>query len=616
MAIYVQHESLGKLSFPDGTDDVTITNAIVVAEAEFGEQYASSEAFATGLVRSATSSARQIGNWLGTNQSLSEQRDDAIEEYKHRVMIEQSPKSSIAGMLAGGFLDPVTLPAIALKPLKFASKAATYGSRGMAQGFAGGALEPVYDQYGDSALLNIAGSTVIGGVLGGGIGKLLSKSNLKKEAEDAIDSVEELALTPRDALKGVEDDFVKAGEGAEEQHVLDALTKTVDTQDRKIKALTKLAKGTSSPLKKMGVSRMLAKEKTEADSSRIRLQEMKIKREAADNLAKIKEGKYSEVAGFSDLVKAKTQVPKVSKIRAPVTKVRPLESPEMMRKLGFTDEADIANLNRRVEASKDPYGGHGSPSRDPLEGEVGGTVSSGSTGLDTQVGHQFLPRTVNKPEVTQRIVDGKVKGGNEEPIVQVKISTRAKEATARLNKKLDRGEKPTEKDWSDAYDADMEAQILKEYQETATKVASSRALDTAAMRGFQAGRYTFDNIGKAGKVFAKKNNIKTLKDMVDYITDHPDVIFTGKELEAMSGLLQEVDNKLLRTYRMLDQLNPNSDADAVALLHSDINLYYGIQSWFKGQGSKASAALNYRKKIYQDIADNREIDSLFAGVKC
>jgi hypothetical protein len=616
MAIYVQHESLGKLSFPDGTDDVTITNAIVVAEAEFGEQYDSSEAFATGLVRSATSSARQIGNWLGTNQSLSDQRNDAIEEHKHRVMIEQSPKSSIGGMLVGGFLDPVTLPAVALKPLTFSSKAATYGSRGMAQGFAGGVLEPVYEQYGDSALLNIAGSTVIGGILGGGIGKLLSKADLKDEAKDAIDSVEELALTPRDALKGVEDDFIKAGKGAEEQHVLDTLAKTVDKQDRKIKALTKLAKGTSSPLKKMGVSRMLAKEKTEADLSRVRLQEMKVRREAANNLTKLQEGKYSEVDGFSNLIKAKTQVPQVAKIHSPVTKVRPLESPEMMRKLGFADEAALDSLNKRVEASKDPYGGHGSPSREPLEGEVGGTAGSASTGLDTQVGKQFLPRTADRPEVTQRIAAGKVKGDNVEPIVQVKLSTRSKEATARLDKKLARGEKPTEKDWADSYDAEMEAQILKEYQETAAKVASSRALDTAAMRGFQAGRYTFENIGKAGKVFAKKNNIKTMKDMVDYITDHPDVIFTAKELEAMKDLLMEVDNKLLRTYRMLDQLNPNSDADAVALLHSDINLYYGIQSWFKGQGTKVSAALNYRKKIYQDIADNREIDSLFAGVKC
>jgi hypothetical protein len=53
-----------------------------------------------------------------------------------------------------------------------------------------------------------------------------------------------------------------------------------------------------------------------------------------------------------------------------------------------------------------------------------------------------------------------------------------------------------------------------------------------------------------------------------------------------------------------------------ALLHADINLYAGINAWFKGQGSKASAAMNFRRKIYQDIADNREIESLFAGVKC
>jgi len=54
----------------------------------------------------------------------------------------------------------------------------------------------------------------------------------------------------------------------------------------------------------------------------------------------------------------------------------------------------------------------------------------------------------------------------------------------------------------------------------------------------------------------------------------------------------------------------------VAVLHNDIDVYYGIQSWFKGQGSKVSGIMTARKKMYQDIANNREIKQLFAGVDC
>ena len=58
-----------------------------------------------------------------------------------------------------------------------------------------------------------------------------------------------------------------------------------------------------------------------------------------------------------------------------------------------------------------------------------------------------------------------------------------------------------------------------------------------------------------------------------------------------------------------------SDAE-IALLHNDIDVFYGIQAWFKGQGSKVAGVMTARKKLQQDIANNREIKQLFAGVEC
>ena len=320
MSIIVEHDKLGKLSFPDGMSEIDMTNAIVEAEAEYGEQYGATESFATNLTRSGSSSVRGIGNWLGTNQSPSELRDDRIEEHKSRIMMAQNPKSSITGMLLGGFIDPVTLPALVLKPLTFASKAATYGTRGMALGAFGGALEPVYDQYGDSRTVNVIGSTVIGGLLGGGIGKLLTKKpdSLEEATDEALDNLQGSLDTPEKALASIENDYKLRSQGAEDQSVLDSLGVEVVNADKKIKALEEIQKGIKNPLRKISIGNQLKTLKASTENQRLDLASKKTKRDAQDNLNRIQEGKFSEVADLAEQIRARTATPRVSRIIAPV----------------------------------------------------------------------------------------------------------------------------------------------------------------------------------------------------------------------------------------------------------------------------------------------------------
>ena len=158
---------------------------------------------------------------------------------------------------------------------------------------------------------------------------------------------------------------------------------------------------------------------------------------------------------------------------------------------------------------------------------------------------------------------------------------------------------------------------LEEYSQMAMKVAGSRGLDTAALRGMMRGRHTFENIDKGAQTLLKKNGIEDLEDMVKYILDQEkkDRIFSAEEMQMLSPLFVEVERKLFNAYDLLGSSTGLTD-ETIALIHSDINLFYGIQAWNKGQGSKVSAALNHRRKMLQDIAENRMIDSLFAGVKC
>jgi len=129
------------------------------------------------------------------------------------------------------------------------------------------------------------------------------------------------------------------------------------------------------------------------------------------------------------------------------------------------------------------------------------------------------------------------------------------------------------------------------------------------------GRHTFANIEARAKALLKKNGIEDFEDMIDYILRDKDRLFSAEEMEMLTPLFAETERKLFNAMQLTEFTDELSSTE-IALLHSDINLFYGIQAWNKGQGSKVSAALNHRNKMLKDVAEGRMIDSLFLGVKC
>ena len=195
------------------------------------------------------------------------------------------------------------------------------------------------------------------------------------------------------------------------------------------------------------------------------------------------------------------------------------------------------------------------------------------------------------------------------------MSQRAKDAISSVENKRAKGETPTPNQLDEYNKAQEEMFTIKEYTDTVAKIARTRGLDTYANRFGSTGRYTFNNISKGGSKFIKDNNIEDLDGMVRYILDNPNKIFSAEEINGMTELLQEIDNKLLDTHQLLRHSDIMTDAE-IAVLHNDVDVYYGIQSWFKGQGSKVAGIMNARKLMYKDIAENRQIKQLFAGVDC
>jgi len=681
--ITIKHKKYGDITFDDGTSRQEIANYLVEVDSIGGEQFGTLETLGTQAGRSMGSSIRQIKEWAGVTSDL-EKYEDQLAEYESRIMMEQSPATSIGGMLAGGFLDPVTIPAIALKPLTFASKVATFGARGAAQGAAGGALEPVYEQYGDSTVLNIMAGTALGGGLGAGIGKLLTKSTPKsevatEETSEALQDTSERTLTnlastvdetpvrnSQQALDKVIAEMELEAAGAPTSADLGGMRRAVESTKARINALDSVIfrmKGTGkAPLGSRNASRKVEAQKIEANKELQGLEskylEAKTLRKAAENLKKVKDGKVIGVEGFADRLKSAVPI-KRSPISQAVNEsarppsINPLNS-KTSRILGTVDRADaqynprtgrfeadapvnvkrgqvkplvskwiddqgrpidedgnVLGPNPNAGSTDTPVAGTSAPLRTP--DTTGSQRVAGE--LNQEAGKKLLPRTAGKPEVTKRLVDGKFKGDNPETTMPMKESGDNAEIRERLNRKEARGEELTQDELRLRLKIDEEWKIVQEFKKFVQQIAGSRSLDTAALRGMSRGRYSFDNIKERAQTLLKRNGIEDMEDMANYILSDKDRIFSSEEMDMLVPLFIEAEKRLLEVQRMTRFSDVFSDTE-IAALHSEINLYYGISAWNKGQGSKVAATLNHRKKMRQDIADGREIDSLWAGRKC
>jgi hypothetical protein len=618
MTIFYEHPTLGTMEFPNGTPREVMVNKVVEREAAEGKQYGSFETFGDQAGRSFTSSIRGIKDFAGVQKNPREEFDDQVAEYRSRIQMEQNPVSSVLGMLGGGILDPITIPAFALKPLTFASKVGTYASRGAAQGFFGGALEPVYEQYGDSTVANMFAGTVLGSGLGAGIGKLLTKSTDKvAKAVDEVDSsapvktesvnIEQIFNAPVRTVEQSNAKILKELEleakGAPSKESLVTLNKTLKAEKAQSfqlgNILAKLQGDGSKPtLGNRNASRVMEARAVESNA-KIKKLELDLAsattlRKAVTNFENAKLGKFSKIEGYADRLKQssvplpRTPIAQAVQGQPPAPPSILSSKPSLARKLGlgldtprFLDRNDTAGAQR---VNQDPF-----------------------------VRQQFMPRS--KEDSTRRLVEGKISGDNKETIVPIKLSSSSQEAIDTVNRKVNKGEEITPDDFNKYDKAQREQTTLDEYSDTVAQIARSRGLDTYAARFGSSGRYTFENIEKSASKFLKDEDIDNLDDMVRYILANPEKIFNAAELTGMRDLLSEVDQKLLDFSMLTKHTDGMSDAE-IALLHNDIDVFYGIQAWFKGQGSKVAGVMTARKKLQQDIANNREIKQLFAGVEC
>lgn len=138
------------------------------------------------------------------------QLTDIEREQLYRIALRQQTGASIAGALTGAVLSPSSFVG-GIVTKNFLKGAATVGGFGAATG----AIEPVYEEFGDSRAENIGYGAVIGAGVGGALGAITSKLNKAKMAVDNQDYVDKVAAKfDEDVPKpsGLREDFVDIDE--------------------------------------------------------------------------------------------------------------------------------------------------------------------------------------------------------------------------------------------------------------------------------------------------------------------------------------------------------------------------------------------------------------------
>ena len=177
-----------------------------------GEGFGAGEIAQTAAGQGFSSTLRGLAEYV---PFLSVDKEADLEaERRLRMMQETNPVQSNVWALLGGIVDPVTLPAFMFSPIKIGGAVATGAARGVAAGAGYGALEPVYEEFDDSRLVNTAVGATIGGAFGGvagALGKWLKGKGAKTVTE----------LTPetrQEFVKGLDDqsldEFLETGKKA------------------------------------------------------------------------------------------------------------------------------------------------------------------------------------------------------------------------------------------------------------------------------------------------------------------------------------------------------------------------------------------------------------------
>jgi len=589
VTITVNHPVLGQVKFDDNTSLEEINQTLLNLGTLVIPEESSGDVFFNQLGEGLESSIEGISNLTG----LGFYEDSYEDEFRNRVQLEQSPYAGYGGLLVGSILDPVTLPAAFLKPITLGSKVATGVARGGIVGAAGGGIEPVFEEFGDSRLLNTTVGAAFGGTLGGALSKFIARDvtpPTKQDIDEGVDSaLEDVAeaveaprvKTPEEARQDVEVDLTEKAKVGLTPDAEQTLQKGIDERLKKVeqieKASAKRTKGLRSKEDKTQAQKVLDR----FDTTRTRLMD-----EVREMRLRIKKGQEGRAAG-AELAKLRTgQTDKLSSETQ--TALNPEPVVRTPKPTGTDPSVAVAKAGaeaipvERINADEEEFA--------PVATGLKAEESVGAMGVDP----------------SRRYAGQAAEGVDETELLSSAWSRRNVEPAKSRNFE----------------ESDQELRRLKMREDAAYE-------QIERLKGHKRGPYTFETNEQAEQDALDAIG-EDFDSLVDFVIKQAERgrPFSAMEARVLKPLRAEIEQNILITYKTMRKMRANGsfrttkytqdEYDAVM----DLQFYSYLANAIDTNGTRASHSLKELQAINQNRRKNaakikagKPIDDIF-GVKC
>jgi hypothetical protein len=661
MPILVNDARWGKVQFPDDATNEEIVNYFIKLEAQEGPEFSTGEVLYRAAERGLSSTARGLEEKLvpdsfrdwyysaggsftpGTNPQGREIEDaqDRANEQEFRVMLEQQPELSYSSLIAGSIADPITLPLAFLKVIKLGGAALTGAARGGAAGVVGGAIEPTYEEYGDSQVMNIVAGGTLGGALGAAVGKFFPRAvgfgeteKLDNEVDDAIESVArreqeiqtnkavddaaEIQVISQRASAGMlppaavpqigplqgaspvarlQQDLAPIVARALPKQEVQTLQGSIKAIDNELAALDRFKpkRGKAGAGQKDARVKELNRQRLDIQQ---RLNEARDAQIAQRDLNALRAGRPQDL---TEPNRIKFQEYQATQVMQP----RPLAQAVAPQQLAPEQEALIQGINTRIgagprqmlaptpqaapvapQAAPTPQGGV-PLGLDPLPGV-------GSTG--TRPSAQFVATSPDAPgdAAVRRAVFGTRRNLPEPDRLEVMSGTEAERA------------------FHSRLQAESAEQLIRLRNET-------------YYQGLPTGRYSWNNVTQ-GAVQVENRILEDYNDLASWLGDQGSRLLNALELEVITPLIKESQERLADARKILYVLQRagNLDSEEAIKVFQDIQFYNYIgNAGYIAQKTNISNSLKQLGKMKpelnrqnQQLAKGKPIDQIMFGVTC
>lgn len=603
---------------------------------------------------------------MGASQILAEDPEAAVsntyeEEFLSRLQLKQNPISGYSGLLLGSIADPVTIPAAFLKPLTFASKVGTVASRGAVVGGAAGALEPTYEEFGDSRAFNVGAGTVLGGALGAGAGKLMTTLEEKAAAkaggdvEDILQTLEEPPVPnfktadeiKEETFRVVETDLVSMAANKLAPEEIKAINggkaqiqKLIQDTEEEITRFSEFTKKGVPPTQKQ-------KKQNENYLNELtrRLGEQKDRLESLDNQLKLNkryEAADTELRNLKGLNKANAAKTKLeARVKDLETKLKQTQGKKIDAKSVNALEKKLNKTKRELDAF---YARTATPTYNKvLEARLAENAKRKAdyeqkleaykqTKAEQPVEQAVEPTPVVKTEddlvneysVRTGLEPRGTSAGSAEARPSAVYAPEAAEGvdTKALVKSVTTRAKAPES--AKVSDEGFDLSPTERQRQAFRRMASKEQIEKIS--GVKDGKYTFDEVSKLAKQLETKIG-KSYDSLMEFVQERVDnrQMFNAVEMEILQPLFDTAEQAIPATMTKIRKLIRANNLDSQEGLEAiqDLQFYNYIGNIRLDQRAQASAALrgygrmkNVRKGQETTVKKGKPVDNVFLGLKC